>query len=314
MDWHDVADLRRASSKSKGLEFFEQYKDKFIKGATEYGYTLAQIESIWNDISHSGSWSFNKSHAVSYALVSYWTAYFKCFHPLEFSCAYLNNADEEHGVKFLRDMVKHENLKYVPVDADRSIDRWCVSGDEILGPLQNIEGIGQRNAERIIKCRNGDGEITPSIFKKLSNPRTPYDVIFPTEKYFGYMYERAHEMGVDKIDLIENVNGKGKYCILGLLTLKNVRNLNETFFLEKRGGEIFTEDILYLNMKIEDDTDQINVQVTRDKYEKLGRKIAEEGEVDKDWYIMKGIIKRDEYRRLEVYEIVNINQYKRDVA
>ena len=185
MTWSDVSELRKASSKSKGVEFFNQYKKKFTEGAKENGYSSDSIDTIWNDISHSGSWSFNKSHAVSYAMVSYWTAYLKCHHPLEFSVAYLNNADDDNGIKFLRDMVKNENLSYVPVDPDASTERWSTDGIRVIGGLQNIKGIGPANAKAIVKARAGKGKLTPSIFKRLMNPVTPFDVIFPARHYFG---------------------------------------------------------------------------------------------------------------------------------
>jgi len=68
---------------------------------------------------------------------------------------------------------------------------------------------------------------------------------------------------------------------------------------------------LYLNFKIEDDTDSISCKIGRYKYESIGRDIAEKGRVNKDWYLVSGKITSD-YRRVDVEEIVNLNRYFKD--
>ena len=79
-------------------------------------------------------------------------------------------------------------------------------------------------------------------------------------------------------------------------------------FLEKRNGERITSDTLYLNFKLEDDTDMISCKIGRYQYEAIGREIAETGRVDKDWYLLRGKIKGD-WRTIEVSEIMNLNKY-----
>jgi len=309
MTWGEVATLRRAASKSMGVEFFNKYKDMFIEGALRNEYTRDVIERIWNDISHSGSWSFNKSHAVSYAMVSYWSAYLKCHYPIDYAVAYLNNANDEIGIKFLRDMVRNENLNYVAVDADISTARWSQKGGVVYGGLQNINGIGPKSAETIVRARTGDARITPSIMKKLMDPVTPYDVIFPGQHYFGRVYDDPRGVGLPRpAEKIVNINGEGDYCFIGTLTRKNIRDLNETVFLEKRGGERIEDNTKYLNFRVEDDTDQMNCTIGRWDYDKYGREIGETGRLFKDWYIIKGKIKSDQWRRVNVESIMNLNK------
>lgn len=313
LSWADTSDLRRAASKSMGDEFFGRYKDKFLAGAKENGYTGEDSEQLWRDISASGSWSFNKSHAVSYGLVSYWTAWAKANYPLEFAVASLNNAsDINNAVKLLRDLVKNEGMEYVPVDADKSEIYWSAHDGKLVGGLTNIKGIGESKAKKIIYARQGKGSLTPALYKALMNPSTEFDIIFPAEHYWGFLYSNPQEVGLAvKPSTIVDVDGRGEYVFLGKLIDRNVRDLNEQVFLEKRNGELIEDHNLYLNFKIEDDTDSISCKIGRYQYESIGRDIAEKGRLNKDWYLVKGKINSD-WRRVDVEEIVNLNDYFKD--
>lgn len=310
LSWEDTSDLRRAASKSMGDEFFGRYKDKFITGALANGYSQEVSEQLWTDISASGSWSFNKSHAVSYGMVSYWTAYCKANFPAEFAVACLNHAtDSDSAIKLLRDLVINEGFSYKPVDPDLSGLGWTAHGKTLIGGLTNIKGIGPAKAKQIINARNGKGKLTPSLFKALMQPETELDILFPAEHYFGFLYSDPASAGLDtKPSFIKDVNGKGEYVIIGKLVDRNLRDLNEQVFLEKRGGERITENRFYLNFKLEDDTDMVSCKIGRLQYEAMGKDIAEKGRVGKDWYLLRGTIKGD-WRTLDVSEIVNLNQY-----
>lgn len=310
LSWEDTSDLRRAASKSMGDEFFAKYKDKFVTGAMENGYTAEVSEKLWVDISASGSWSFNKSHAVAYGMVSYWTAYCKANHPAEFAVACLNHAtDSDSAIKLLRDLVINEGFEYKPVDPDLSGLGWVSNGKTLIGGLTNIKGIGPAKAKQIINARNGKGKLTPSLFKALMQPETELDILFPARHYFGFLYNDPVSAGLDTVpSFIKDVNGKGEYVVIGKLVDRNLRDLNEQVFLEKRGGERIADNRFYLNFKIEDDTDMVSCKIGRYQYESLGKDIAEKGRVGKDWYLLRGTIKGD-WRTLDVSEIVNLNQY-----
>ena len=102
MNWKDVNDLRKAFSKSLGKEYFSTYEQKFIEGALKNNYSEENADLMWNDLVHSGNYAFNKSHAVAYAMISFWSAYMKAHHPLEFAVANLNHAkNDEAALKIL---------------------------------------------------------------------------------------------------------------------------------------------------------------------------------------------------------------------
>jgi len=311
LSWADTSMLRRAASKSMGDEFFSQFKDKFIEGAIGNGYTEEDALKVWNDISASGSWSFNKAHAVSYALISYWCAYFKTHHPLEFAVASLNNTrDPDAAVKLLRDLVVHDNIEYTPLDADLSEIEWTAKEGKLIGGLTNLKGIGKVKARKIIAARKGKGALTKSLFKLLSDPVTDFDILFPAQHYWGKLYGDPSRFGCDSsISEIINVNGKGEHTYIGRLNDRNIRDLNEEIFLTRRDGRRIPDDEphLYLNFKLEDDTDLVATQISVQDYEALGRPIAEKGKIGETWYLVRGIIKAD-WRRVNVTEIVNLSE------
>jgi DNA polymerase III alpha subunit len=310
LSWADTQTLRHAASKSMGDEFFSKFKTKFTDGAIDNGYSDDDASQLWADISASGSWSFNKSHAVSYGLVSYWTAWCKANHPLEFAVASLNNAsDVDSAIKLLRDLVKNEGIEYVAIDPDSSGLVWTTSAGKLVGGLTNIKGVGPAKARQIIKARSGKGVLTPSLYKALMDPKTEFDIIFPADHYWGNLYHDPASFGLDtKPITIDKIDGHGEYVFIGKLIDRNLRDLNEHVFLTKRNGELIEDNNLYLNFKLEDDEDMITCTIGRFKYEAMGRDIAERGQIGKSWYLVRGKITSD-WRKIVVDEIVNLNEY-----
>ena len=70
LSWEDISQLRKAMSKSLGQEFFDKYWERFKVGAEENGVSEIDAKKIWDNINTMGSWAFNRSHAISYAMLS----------------------------------------------------------------------------------------------------------------------------------------------------------------------------------------------------------------------------------------------------
>ena len=209
----------------------------------------------------------------------------------------------------MRDLVIHDGFEYSPVDPDLSDIGWKQVDGKLVGGLMNMHGIGLQKARTIIKARSGKSRLTPSLMKALMNPKTDFDVLFPAKHYFGFLYNDPVSAGLDaKPCTISEIDGKGEYLFLGKLVDRNLRDLNEHVFLTKRNGERVEEHKLYLNFKLEDDTDMISCKIDRYKYEVLGKPIAEAGRLNKDWYLVRGTIRGD-WRTVDIKEIVNLNQY-----
>ena len=78
--------LRRAMGKKIKKEMDAQ-RTRFVDGAVERGLTRAKADEIFDLLAKFADYGFNKSHAAAYALIAYWTGWFKANHPAEFLAA-----------------------------------------------------------------------------------------------------------------------------------------------------------------------------------------------------------------------------------
>ncbi len=85
------ADIVRKAMGKKNAALMAQEKERFLKGATEKkGYSKELAQEVWDLIEPFAGYAFNKAHSVSYALIAYWTAYFKANFPAEYMSALLS--------------------------------------------------------------------------------------------------------------------------------------------------------------------------------------------------------------------------------
>ncbi len=84
--------LRRGmSGKFRSRKEFEEVEQKFINNCKAKGYSDALTFEVWNQIKSFAGYAFAKGHSASYAVESYQSLYLKCYYPLEFMVAVLNN-------------------------------------------------------------------------------------------------------------------------------------------------------------------------------------------------------------------------------
>jgi len=84
--------LRRGmSGKYRSRAEFTAVEDKFLYNCRAKGYKDALTFEVWNQIKSFAGYAFAKGHSASYAVESYQSMYLKCYFPLEFMTAVLNN-------------------------------------------------------------------------------------------------------------------------------------------------------------------------------------------------------------------------------
>jgi len=94
-DLQEADELRKAIGKKKA-DLMAKVKKKFIAGAKKAKIvTKEEAEQIFGWIQASSRYAFNKSHSISYAVCSYWSAYQKAHNPEEFFLSYLYYANEK---------------------------------------------------------------------------------------------------------------------------------------------------------------------------------------------------------------------------
>jgi DNA polymerase III subunit alpha len=148
---------RRAIGKKK-KEVMEKLEDKFFEGLLERqtGWHVHDIKYLWDLLIAQSEYSFNRSHAVAYALLSYVCAYLKCHYPREFITACLINAigDYPETSKFIAEARKM-GLTVVNPSLNRSHKQYTLDSNErnILFGFVSIKGIGESSVETILEER-----------------------------------------------------------------------------------------------------------------------------------------------------------------
>ncbi|PWR04374.1 error-prone DNA polymerase [Meridianimarinicoccus roseus] len=88
----DEADrLRRSLATFKKHGNVSEFRDRFLRGMARNGYDRDFAERCFSQIEGFGSYGFPESHAASFALLVYASAWMKCHHPGIFACALLNS-------------------------------------------------------------------------------------------------------------------------------------------------------------------------------------------------------------------------------
>ncbi len=300
MSWEDVSELRKAMSRSLGKEFFDQFWTKFLKGAKQNGLSEEEAKAIWENINTMGSWAFNRSHAVSYGMVSYWCCVLKARFPLEYAAATLRHAkDEEQSVRVLREL-NQAGYEYIAMDPILSEENWVVKEGKLIGGLLSIKGVGIKKAQRLIAKREGNIPFT-NAEKKLLESSTPYDSLYETEELWGHIKRdpRAHKIFIrllDAADITEKT--KGEFAFIGKLKQKVPRDHNELILVQRRDGRQMTGQTKFLNLTFEDDTETMPASISRWLYPTLGVEIMENGRIG-DWYAIRGFVQGG-FRRINI--------------
>lgn len=242
-----------------------------------------------------GSWSFNKSHTISYGLITYWECWLKAVYPLEFAAASLNlvgNPDSQ--LALLRELVE-EGYEYKPVDPEHSIDRWNIAENKLIGPLHNIKGIGPKHSATIMRARETGTTLTPGLRKKLETAKTPLDDLFPVKSAI----ERLCPEGLSSrniltepmriADVRDSEEGMNNVLVVGVVTSINIRDENEAVNVAKRGYVLDDgSPTQSLNTWIMDDSGKVFAKIRRWDYERIGAPVVKRGRAGKSVYAMKG--------------------------
>ena len=126
----DADNLRRAMGKKK-KEVMQEERTKFLKGASENKIKDKLAGEIFDAMETFAAYGFNKSHAASYALISYQTAYLKTHFPQEFMAALtsLEMGDTNKTYKNIAECRVH-NIPVLPPDVNESGEDFTVRGQD----------------------------------------------------------------------------------------------------------------------------------------------------------------------------------------
>ena len=149
--------LRRAMSKKK-MHVMEEERQNFVYGSEEKnipgcirnGIDEQTANKIYDEMIDFARYAFNKSHAACYAVVTFQTAWLKCYYPVEFMAALMTSVIDNAG-KCSEYMLhcRKMGIEILPPDINRSESSFSVEGGKIRYALSAVKGIGRPVMEAI---------------------------------------------------------------------------------------------------------------------------------------------------------------------
>ena len=152
MTWAEADKVRKIIGKKKDAREFDLFRDKFVEGASKH-IAKEDAEHLWHDFEAHAGYSFNRSHAVAYSMLSYWTAWLKHYHPLEFIYSILKNEkDKDARTEYLLE-AKRLGIKVLLPHVNESESGFSIQGSAIRFGLGDIKYISDNIASKLIANR-----------------------------------------------------------------------------------------------------------------------------------------------------------------
>lgn len=225
--------FRKAISKKKE-DLVLSVKDEFITNAVKNHFSQQQAENEFNTMLKFASYGFNYSHALSYALVSYWLGYLKTYYPIESISVFLTygDVDPDKMMSYIYE-AKQLGIEISGPNINLSNTSFVLQRNKIIFSLTSIPNLGVETAKKIIDLRNKqpqnrfiDANKTIAKLSNLGVSRTVLEYLIKVGSFDGLNKNRDY--------LLAN---------LDLLSDKkiNILNINDSFVFELP----LKEDIAY---------------------------------------------------------------------
>jgi DNA polymerase-3 subunit alpha len=152
MTWSEADKVRKIIGKKKDAKEFDEFKDRFIDGASKH-ISKKQAETLWQTFEAHAGYSFNRSHAVAYSMLSYYTAWLKTYYPLEFMFSILKNEnDKDVRTEYLIE-AKRLGLKVLLPHINESDIYFSLQKDALRFGLAEVKFISDSIANKIMDNR-----------------------------------------------------------------------------------------------------------------------------------------------------------------
>ena len=267
MSMAEADKVRKIIGKKKDAKEFDVFKDRFVAGASKFLSPNVALD-LWHDFEAHAGYSFNKSHAVAYSTLSYWTAWLKTYYPLEFMYSILKNEkDKDARTEYLIEAKRMGISIKLPHINDSDAD-FKIEGKGIRFGLTGIKYISDNIAEKFIARRpftsyaeleqftvdKGSGVNTRSLSSLrligaatfYDNPRNEEEV---RENLYEYLNLPEFNISVPQhfyafVNDVEEFEEKGAFVLMGMVkSIKRGKGWSRVEVLDKTGSVgIFDEE------------------------------------------------------------------------
>ena len=191
--------LRKAIGKKKA-DLMNEVKKAFISGSEKVGIvTKEESEQIFEWIEKSSRYSFNKSHGVSYAVCSYWSAYQKAHNTKEFFLSYLYHANEKQDPhREIYELVSEAKLFDIEVKSPNLSNygkKFNIKGNTIFFGIKDIKSLTGNTGDKLIESIQ---EVEKELDKKIKEFNWLEILLFLTPKINSTSFKALASIGFFK--------------------------------------------------------------------------------------------------------------------
>jgi error-prone DNA polymerase len=150
----EAEELRRAMGFKRSEKRMKAIEARLREGMRQRGIVGETADTIVRSIGSFALYGFPESHAASFALIAYASAFLKAYHPAAFTSALLNNQPMGfyHPFTLVKDAQRH-GVRFRPVDVTRSQRPCTLEEGEVRLGLLYVRGLRAEAAERIVAER-----------------------------------------------------------------------------------------------------------------------------------------------------------------
>tara|TARA_R110000851_G_C13102760_1_gene569366 strand:- start:100500 stop:103883 length:3384 start_codon:yes stop_codon:yes gene_type:complete len=155
--------LRKAMGK-KDRDKMAAMRQQWVDGCLSHSsMNETQSTVLFDKIEAFAGYGFNKSHAVEYSIISYWTMYLKVHYPAEFYASALSVVGEDKLTGLVNDAKSH-NVHIVPPHINESGADFIISYDDVIGrnilytPFNRLKGLSDNTTNAILLAREKAGK------------------------------------------------------------------------------------------------------------------------------------------------------------
>jgi error-prone DNA polymerase len=189
--------LRRTMATFRHVGSIGTLEKRFIEGMTQNGYDRDFAERCFHQIEGFGDYGFPESHAASFALLVYASAWIKCFYPAVFACAILNSQPMGFyaPAQLVRDAREH-GVEVRPVDIaasfwDHTLEPDGNGGFALRLGLRQVKGLREHDAKELVAARKaGDAATMRRLWQRSMVKRQAFEKLADGDGWNGVGLKR----------------------------------------------------------------------------------------------------------------------------
>ena len=223
--------VRRAMSKKKESvmikernTFVHGNEKEGVPGCVKNGISEEIANRIFDEMMDFAKYAFNKSHAAAYAVISYQTAFLKCYYPVEFMAALMTSViDNPSKVSEYIYTCRQMNIKILPPDINEGDVVFTVSQGAIRYALSAIKGVGKPVIEAVVTEREQHGlynnlmDFANRLSGKEVNKRTIESFI--KAGVFHSIHTNRRQLMMSYVSILDQIAADRKKTLTGQMTL-----------------------------------------------------------------------------------------------